>query len=151
MNPSQPRPTAADLKRTACELKARALQAQAAARRCGDPAQAKRLQWQADHDLREAGLAERAAISLEAETGSSEVYERLLAFQAGRENRPEPREPKREGIEKAPPDKSPVGTEGGASPVAGPVPPPARAARSPGPLERKDALNPPASPLRRTA
>jgi hypothetical protein len=103
MNASQRQRTAADLKNQGCELKARALQARAAARRCGDPAQAKRLERQADHDLREAGLAERAAISLEAETGSSEVYERLLAFQAGRENRPEPLEPKREGIEKAPP------------------------------------------------
>lgn len=109
MNPSQPRLTAADLKRTACELKARALQGRAAARRCGDPAQAKRLERQADHDLREAGLAERAALSLEAETGGLEVYEQLLAFQARRENHPEPLEPKPEGIEKPPPKGPPVG------------------------------------------
>ena len=109
MDPSQPRPTAADLKSKASELKARALQARAAALRCGDPAQIKRLERQADHDLREAGLVERAALSLEAETGSSVAYEQLLAFQAGREKRPEPLEPKREGIEKPPPRGSPVG------------------------------------------
>jgi hypothetical protein len=109
MDPSQRRPTAADLKSKACELKARALQARAVARRCGDPAQTKRLERQADYDLREAGLAERAALSLEAETGSSVAYEQLLAFQAGREKRPGPLEPKREGSEKPPPKGSPVG------------------------------------------
>jgi hypothetical protein len=110
MNASQRQRTAADLKNQGCELKARALQARAAARRCGDPAQAKRLERQADHDLREAGLAERAAISLEAETGSLEAYEHLLAaFQAGREKHPEPLEPERAGIEKPPPKGPPVG------------------------------------------
>ena len=109
MDPSQCRPTAADLKSKACELKARALQARAAARRCGDSAQTKRLERQADYDLREAGLAERAALSLEAEMGSLEAYEQLLAFQAGRENHPAPPEPKREGIEKPPPKGPSVG------------------------------------------
>lgn len=109
MDPSPPRPTAADLKGKAGELKARALHARAVARQCGDPAQIKRLERQADHDLREAGLAECAALSLEAETGSSGAYEQLLAFQAGREKRPEPLEPKRGGIEKPPPKGSPVG------------------------------------------
>ena len=109
MNPSQCRLTAADLKSQACELKARALQARAAARRCSDPAQAKRLERQADHDLREAGLSERAAFSLETETGDSEAYEQLLAFQAGREKHPGPREPKREGIEKPPLKGAPGG------------------------------------------
>lgn len=103
MDPSQPRPLAANLKSKASELKARAFQARAAARRCDDPAQAKRLERQADHDLREAGLAERAALSLEAETGNLEAYELLLAFQAGREKRPESREPKREAIEQPSP------------------------------------------------
>ena len=112
MDPSPPRPTAADLKSQARELKARALQARAAARRCGDPARAKRLERQAAYDLREAGLAERAALSLEAETGSLVAYEQLLAFQAGREKRPGPLEPKREGIEKPPPKGSPVGRGG---------------------------------------
>ena len=51
-------------------------------------------------------MAERAAIGLEAETGSLEAYEQLLAFQAGRENHPEPREPKWEGIEKRPPERA---------------------------------------------
>ena len=111
MDPSQPRPMAADLKSKACELKARALQARAVARQCGDPAQTKRLERQADYDLREAGLAERAALSLEAETGGSVAYEQLLAFQAGREKRPAPLEPKRDGIEKPPPKTSPVGRE----------------------------------------
>jgi hypothetical protein len=109
MDPSQRRPTAADLKNQAGDLKARALQARAAARRCGDPAQTKWLERQAAYDLREAGLAERAALSLEAETGGLEAYEQLLAFQARRENRPEPRESKREGIEQAPPKGPPVG------------------------------------------
>jgi hypothetical protein len=109
MDPSQRRPTAADLKSKACELKARALQARAAAHRCGDPAEAKRLKRQADYALREAGLAERAAISLEAETGSLEAYEQLLAFQAGREKRPEPLDLKRDGIEKPHPKSAPVG------------------------------------------
>jgi hypothetical protein len=107
MDPSQRRRTAADLKSKACELKARALQARAAAHRCGDPAQAKRLERQADYDLREAGLSERAAISLETEMGSLEAYEQLLAFQAGRENHPEPREPKRGGRREATPERSP--------------------------------------------
>src|ERR671939_110868 len=106
MDPSQRRPTAADLKSKACELKARALQARAVARQCGDPAQTKWLERQADYDLREAGLAERAALSLEAETGGSVAYEQLLAFQAGREKRPAPLEPKRDGIEKPPPKTS---------------------------------------------
>ena len=109
MNPSQCRLTAADLKSQACELRARALQARAAARRCGDPAQAKRLERQVDHDLREAGLSERAALSLEAEMGGSGAYEPRLAFQAGREQHPEPREPKREGIENSPPEGPAVG------------------------------------------
>jgi hypothetical protein len=99
MDPSQRRVTAAELKSQASDLKARAFQARAAARRCGDPAQAKRLERQAHYDLREAGLAERAALSLEAETGGVEAYEQLLAFQAGRPKRPEPRESKPEGIE----------------------------------------------------
>ena len=109
MDPRQRRLTADDLKRNAGELKARALQTRAAARRCGDPAQAKRLERQADHDLREAGLSERAAFSLETETGDSEAYEQLLAFQAGREKHPGPREPKREGIEKPPLKGAPGG------------------------------------------
>jgi hypothetical protein len=109
MDPSQPRPTAADLKSKAGELKARALQARAAARRCGDPAQSKRLERQADHDLRDAGLAERAALSLEAEGGGLEGYEQRRAFQAGRGNHPAPPGPKREGTEKPPPNGSPVG------------------------------------------
>lgn len=109
MDPGQRRPTAADLKSQARELKARALQARAAARRCSDPAQTKRLERQADHDLRESGLAERAALSLEAEMGSLEPYEQLLAFQAGRENHPELLEPAREGIEKPPPKGPSVG------------------------------------------
>jgi hypothetical protein len=109
MDPSQPRPTAADLKSKASELKARALHARAAARRCGDPAQIKRLERQADRDLREAGLAERAALSLEAETGGLEAHKQLRAFQAGRENHPAPPEPKREGSEKPPPKGPPVG------------------------------------------
>jgi hypothetical protein len=109
MNPSQRRPTAAELKSQAGQLKARALQARAAARRCGDPAQAKGLERQAAYDLREAGLAERAALSLETETGSLEAYEQLLAFQAGRPKRPEPRESKPEGIEQPPPKGLPVG------------------------------------------
>jgi hypothetical protein len=109
MDPSQPRPTAADLKSQAGELKARALQARAAARRCSDPAQIKRLERQADHDLREAGLAERAALSLEAETGGLEAYEQLRTFQAGREKHPALPEPKREGIEKPPPNGPRVG------------------------------------------
>jgi hypothetical protein len=109
MDPSQPRPTAADLKSKAGDLKARALQARAAARRCGDPAQIKRLERQAAHDLREAGLAERAALSLEAELGGLEAHEQRRAFQAGRENHPAPPQPKGEGTEKPPPNGPPVG------------------------------------------
>ena len=108
MGPNQRQLTADDLKRNAGDLKARALQRRAAARRCADPAQAKRLGRQADHDLREAGLCERAAMGLEAETGGSDADEQRLAFQAGRENHPEPREPNRAGLGKPPPKVAPV-------------------------------------------
>jgi hypothetical protein len=109
MDPNQRQRTVAGLKQEAGELKARALQARAVARRCGDPAQAKRLNRQADHDLREANLAERAALSLEAETDSLAAYEQLRAFQGGRESHLGPREPKREGLEEPPSKGSPVG------------------------------------------